>query len=237
MSSMKKPIVIQTGNVALILGLIAALLVMASIICQIIQFEKNIESSEILRLFNVNKEGNIPTVFSGLILFISAVLLGIIAWSKKRQKELYAGHWKALSFIFLYLAADEAGRIHEITIEPLRDLFNTKGFLYFAWVIPGIVLLIIFIFSYWNFFLHLKTRFRLLFSLAGILYVTGVLGSELVGGQYIWTGGGTSTFTYTFIVTMEESLEMVGIIVFIYALLKYASLNVKEVRFLFRESG
>ena len=39
--------------------------------------------------------------------------------------------------------------------------------------------------------------------------------------------------TYRMIVTIEESLEMAGLIIFIWALLKYIAENYKEVRFRF----
>jgi hypothetical protein len=65
---------------------------------------------------------------------------------------------------------------------------------------------------------------------AATLFLGGALGVELVGSRYAEFHGGEN-LTYNIIATVEESLEMAGVIVFIYALLKYIADNYEEVRF------
>jgi hypothetical protein len=67
---------------------------------------------------------------------------------------------------------------------------------------------------------------------AATLLIGGAIGIELVGGRYAELHG-SEHLTYSMIVTLEESLEMAGVIVFIYALLKYIADNYKEVQFRF----
>ena len=52
---------------------------------------------------------------------------------------------------------------------------------------------------------------------------------ERFGGYYANTHGFTN-FTFNVISTIEETLEMVGIILFIYALLDYIRVNIKDMR-------
>ena len=67
---------------------------------------------------------------------------------------------------------------------------------------------------------------------AATLFIGGAIGIELVGGRYVELHG-RENVTYSMIATLEESLEMAGVIVFIYALLKYIADNYKEVQFRF----
>lgn len=68
--------------------------------------------------------------------------------------------------------------------------------------------------------------------MAATLYLGGAIGVEMAGGRYAELHG-TNNWTYSMIVTVEESLEIAGLIVFIWALLKYCTDNYKEVRFRF----
>jgi hypothetical protein len=52
------------------------------------------------------------------------------------------------------------------------------------------------------------------------VFVFGALGMEMVGGAY-FDSHGSQNVTYVALQTVEEILEMVGIIVFIHALAEY----------------
>ena len=64
------------------------------------------------------------------------------------------------------------------------------------------------------------TRLRLI--IAGMVYVTGALGMELVGGWHWDTFGGGDTLGYGAITTVEELLEVTGLALLIYALVFHA---------------
>ena len=57
-------------------------------------------------------------------------------------------------------------------------------------------------------------------ALAGGLFVTGALGIEILGGHYYDLSGKDSP-TYRTLITIEETLEMLGVVVFVHALLLY----------------
>ena len=182
------------------------------------------------RLFNLDEEHNIPTLFSGSTMLLCSVLMFIISAARKRQGERDFLHWTGLAIIFVFLSADETLALHENIIRPLRNTLHTSGFLYFAWVIPyGILTLALFI-IYLKFLISLPPRIRILFIAAGIIYVTGALGFEILGG-YLRGMYEADNIRYAVLTMFEESLEMTGILIFIYALMSYIDLELKELSF------
>ncbi|WP_298903990.1 hypothetical protein [uncultured Nostoc sp.] len=140
-----------------------------------------------------------------------------------KTKDRYFVYWKTLSLIFLYLSLDETFSFHEILIIPsVRESLHLNPVFYETWVIPGIVLVGVFAFKYLKFLLHLHYKTRYLFLIAAIVYVGGGLGMEMVGGVLRIDFGRRTIISLTGII-LEESLEMVGIVIFIYALLTYLS--------------
>jgi hypothetical protein len=180
------------------------------------------------KAFNVDYERNIPTAYSALALLFSSILLGAIAHAKNLDSDRYKNHWKILSFIFLYLASDEAAKIHEKFIDPMRALLNATGFLYFTWVVPFGFLVAIFLISYSKFLFHLPASTKKMFVAASILYIGGAIGMEMLGGYQAFTGG-MQTIPYLITATVEELLEMLGIVVFIHALMSYINKYLGEV--------
>ena len=94
--------------------------------------------------------------------------------------------------------------------------------LLYAWVVPGLVLVGAVFLLYARFLWRLPPRTRWRFLVAGGLYVGGALGMELLGGK-LHTELGYNTPWYIAAAQLEEVLEMSGVIVFIDALLSYAS--------------
>lgn len=177
-------------------------------------------------LFSVRSEGKIPTWYSACTLLFSSLLLVTIAFAKRVKRDRYFLHWIGLAIIFLWMSLDEATEIHEMTSDPLQSALNTKGLLYFAWVIPAIAFLMIFAVVYHRFVIDLPPKTRHLFLVAGVIYISGVLGMEMVGANY-WSLYGEN-LTYGIMATVEEILEMSGILVFIYALLDYLETYVQD---------
>ena len=184
-----------------------------------------------ISLFGLRNEGKIPNWYSACTLLFSSIILVTIAFAKRLSHDRYLLHWSGLAIIFLCMSLDEATAIHEAIGGPLQSALNTEGFLYFAWVIPAIAFLIIFGVFYLRFLIDLRPKTRNLFLIAGIVYVSGVLGMEMVGANYWYHYG--SNLTYGIMATVEEILEMSGILVFIYALLDYLERYVQEMQITF----
>jgi len=176
---------------------------------------------EWMNLFNLDRELNFPTWYSALMLAACAVLLKIIAVGKKQQGDRYTKDWQLLALIFSFLALDEVVSLHEIFIIPeLSEALNLPWFLHSAWVIPGIVFVGWFARRYSKFVRHLSLESRRHFILAGCIYVGGALIMEMIGSHFAESLS-QQHIVYALIATLEEFLEMMGIVMFIYALLFY----------------
>jgi hypothetical protein len=89
-------------------------------------------------------------------------------------------------------------------------------------VIAGAIFVVVFLLVFWRFIANLPAKTRRLFMIAGIIYVSGALGIEMIGGYYA-DYYQHNNIIYAFITTIEEVLEMLGVAVFIYGLLSYIS--------------
>lgn len=225
---------IQLKKFIINLAIIVIVLNSISFIGRLVEYQLNIkETTEFVRLFHVAEEGNITAWYSSLSLLFCAILLGFIALSKRAETNSLVKHWKILSIIFICLSLDEAASIHEIFILPLRNYFNFSGIFHYSWVIIAIPLLLIFAIYYINFLktMPIKTRYYLMFS--GIIFVSGALGMEMLGGYFLTSEIERSSIYNSISITIEEFLENIGIVVFIYALLEYIKTHLKEREILF----
>lgn len=173
----------------------------------------------LIDLFDFDTEKNIPTIYSSIALLFSSILLLFIALTSKRLKSSYIP-WFGLSLIFLFLSIDETFLIHERFVDPLRDNFGASGIFHYAWVIPYGIALIIFLIAYTKFLFSLPRDTMILFIVSGAIFVSGAIGMEMIEGSYAILYG-KETILYAVMYTIEEFLEMFGIVLFIYTLLSY----------------
>jgi hypothetical protein len=176
---------------------------------------------EWLDLFNVDRELNFPTWYSALMIAFCAILLKIIATGKKQQGDRYTKDWQLLSLIFWFLAIDEIVSIHEILIIPeVSQALHLPWFLHSAWVIPGMIFVAWFARRYSKFVRHLPAKSRLHFIFAACIYVGGALIMEMIG-SYFAESLSQQNIIYALTTSVEECLEMTGIVMLIYSLLYY----------------
>lgn len=183
-------------------------------------------------LFYVDMEHNIPTYFSVFLILTAALLLVVIARLSRKQMSPHVSKWAILSFGFLLMALDEVFQFHERLNIPVGRLLGEGGLgvFYFPWVIPGIALVFVLGLFFLRFLLDIPAATRFWFLVAAILYIGGAIGIELIGSRHAELHG-YENWAYSMIVTIEESFEMVGLIVFIGALLNYCANNYKKLRF------
>jgi hypothetical protein len=226
---------LNPSSVARWLGIVASLLVITSIgttTCSMIWPKHHYYP---LALFYLDAEQNIPTFFSSCLLLFSALILTVITiLEKRRSPDTRVMYWGILSFGFLLMAIDEFVGLHERLISPMRKLLSDDklGIFYFAWVIPAIILVIGSAFFFWRFLFQLPRKTRRIFFGSATIYLLGCIGCEMIGGYYSELYG-QQNLTYSLIATVEESLEMMGVIIFIWGLLTYVADNYQEIRLQF----
>ncbi len=172
-------------------------------------------------LFNMDKEINIPTLFSCCLLLVCAFLISLVMKKAKKQNHLIHNKWNVLKWVFVFLALDEGLQIHELLIIPsIKDML--PAIFTVVWVIPYGALSIFAIFYFFPMVNRLPKKIKYLILLAGVIYVSGALGLEIIGSFLVKTEGiRLHSVSYGLITTLEETLEMTGLIVFIHALSTY----------------
>ena len=232
----KLTVVLSPQKLALILTGVVLCLLLAHVSSHFLKYVLHHDTQlGFARLVDLGTENNIPTWYASSALLLCAGLLAGIGLSKRRGGDRYARHWLALASIFLYLSVDEAASIHEMTGRLLKTRFAFDGYLYYSWVIPFGIFAFIIGLMYLRFVASLPRGTRYQFILAGTLYVGGALGIEMVGANQHSLYGGNTLMGWN-LYTLEESLEMFGIVVFIYSLVSYMNVCVKEVTFQIGES-
>lgn len=176
----------------------------------------------LVRIFNVGDETSIPNWYSSAALAVSSALLAGVAATlraRKETKDLIA--WAALSAIFALLSLDEIVGMHEVFSEHLHEYLHTSGAFRFAWAFPALVLVLFVGATYLPMLSRLTLRRRVQFIVAGLLYVGGAVGMEMVGSKVFSAAGDQITPLYTVCNHLEEFLEMIGIVLFNAALIEH----------------
>jgi hypothetical protein len=181
---------------------------------------KNDELVYVCRLFLLGNERNLPTFFAFGQLLVCALLLTVIVAQQSYLVNRWRLYWVGLTIIFFLMSFDEAAAIHEKLIDIIRDTFHTTGWFYLGWVIPGLLFVTVFALTYIRFLLALPRPIAWLFMVSGAVYVGGAVGFEMLKGEYAELHG-MQNFTFHVLVTIGETLEMVGLSMFAYTLVHY----------------
>jgi hypothetical protein len=193
--------------------------------------------AELAGKFVLDSELSFPAWYSSGALLVCSGLLAAIALAKRRARSPFAWHWAGLAIIFLLMSIDEMAALHEMFIVPLRRHFGAQGIFHYGWVIPAVFFLAGFGIAYLRFvFCHLDRPTRRRFIAAGLIYVGAALGMELVEGPIDQRFGDQSVPAQAAI-AVEETLEMLGIVVFLFALLSYIAEHVGEIRLRVRDES
>lgn len=182
-------------------------------------------------LFDLDRENNIPSLVSALFLLICSGLLALQAVSARQNGRPDYRHRFGLAALFFGLAIDENFALHERMIVPLQGALGASGYFHFAWVIPYSLVVLALGLTYLQFLLNLPAATRRRFMTAAVVYLSGALGMEMIGGSYYEKLGGVPDLAYALITTVEELFEMAGVILFIHALL--AEMAAADLRILF----
>ncbi len=174
----------------------------------------------IIPMLYVDYEANLPTWYSSIALLTASLVLFLIALTKRSQSDQFTLHWFFMTGLFFLLSIDEVATIHECAIDPMRRLIDARGVLHYAWVIPGGVFVLVVGAMMSRFLFSLPSRTRNLYLIAGAVFVGGAIGVEMVSAFHAFSHG-EKNLLYALIITFEEAMEMLGVIIFIHASLEY----------------
>lgn len=173
-----------------------------------------------LVVIDVSYEQNLPTWFSTLLLSMNAAILTVIAVWKMSRNARHRWSWAVLAAGFAVLSLDETASLHENLNLLINNTHVTKVRLVSAWVIAGVPFVCVIAASFFTFLRDLPARARLQFLVAGVLFVGGSVGMEVIWDIYMVTG--SRDYVASQIIRMiSEGMEMAGSAAFIVALLDY----------------
>ena len=169
------------------------------------------------RYFFYDLEGNIPTWFSSILLFLCAERAWWVASAARASGNRWHRHWRGLSVIFAYLSLDELAQLHEPVGAALRESMSLDGALRFAWVVIAVPLVVVFAILYLRFLMAQPLWTRVAFIVSGLVYVGAAAGMELIGSLVV-TAFGFHSPLYVAVSAVEEGAEMLGVVLFLGAL-------------------
>ncbi|MEZ5285771.1 MAG: hypothetical protein R2712_13380 [Vicinamibacterales bacterium] len=167
-------------------------------------------------LFDLDGEGNIPSFFSGLLLLTNGLLFAL---TSRTSRDPRRGAWVLLSAVFVFLAYDEMFSVHERFTEPIRHTLRTSGPLFYPWFIAYIAPVAVLAWRVLPVWSRLARRPRTRLAVAIIVYLLGAVGMEMLGGWWDEMYGHHRTLGWGLLVTIEETLEMAGLILLVRTLL------------------
>lgn len=220
-------ILLSRSRLAVGLGVGLAVVSLAGLLAEILKSVLRLRGDGgLVPIFSMSYEQNVPTWYSSLLLFAAGTLLLLIgADAKKKSGDPFAKHWYALGAGFLYISMDEVASIHEYA-----GWLRLGGVLYFSWVIPASIIVALVGLSYLRFLKHLDQKTRARFLIAGAIYVGGAVAMELPLGY--WTErAGTNNLVYGMIDWVEESMEILGVTLFLLALFDHLRARGVRIRF------
>tara|TARA_B100000508_G_C11418622_1_gene257139 strand:- start:304 stop:987 length:684 start_codon:yes stop_codon:yes gene_type:complete len=173
------------------------------------------------QMVDMDSENNLPTLYTVVLMLLIAALLLFISRHKQKNDEPYLA-WKGLCLIFLFLSLDEFGHIHERLITPVRTLLDTSGVFYFAWIIPYVLVLMILAPIYLRLIMTLPRAVGTMFIISALCYLSGAVGVEMIGALLYEAGAEEQrNLTYELVTTVEEMLEITGLLLFFATLVIY----------------
>ena len=184
------------------------LIIMHSAIAVVYYIVGDPEKFDFIRMFDLDREQNIPTLFSSLLFIFNALLFWLIGKNSADSERKY---WYGLAGVFAFLSFDESATIHENLGDLTEQFVDASGILYYPWVISYSLLVLMLVVFYFRFFYNMPKKLFYRFVLAAAIFLSGAIGFELLGAQEADLYG-TDSPLYTIYYTIEESLEMFGLI-------------------------
>ena len=166
--------------------------------------------------FDMDYEANLPTMFTALLFFLNSLLLLAIGLLSRIEPHRKSFPWFALSLIFLFLCLDESTKIHEYAGDLMEYFIDAEGYFYFPWFIPYMTALVLLAVIFLPFFLSLTKNTKKLYIVSLLAFLSGAVFLDILGAEEAHSVG-TFSIKYSVLYTMEEILEMLGLIIFLYA--------------------
>ena len=166
--------------------------------------------------FDLLREGNVPTWFASGLWALAALLAGRLSIGGRRLGTPHHRTWGFLAAVFLFCSIDEGAQFHEPMSEWMGSLQDAAPVLAHAWVVPYAVASVLVGLKSWQLLRSLPAPVFRLLVLAGVVYVGGAIGFELV--ESVFVAEGKDTLVKSLVATSQEVVEMIGLDLLVFAL-------------------
>lgn len=188
----------------------------------------------LVTLFDLDEEMNVPTYISAVYLLLGAALAAAQAWQATKARSPLRRHWSMLALVLLAMSVDEVCQMHEHLTDVVNHFVPLQGtVLNYAWVVIGVPIVAGLAVYFWPFVRSLSWEQARRFVLAAALFFGGAVGVEIPEG---WAAAilGRESISVQMLCVVEETLELVGVSVLVYALLRVLAATAAELRLRFR---
>lgn len=175
--------------------------------------------NQVFHKFYFDSKFNFPSFFNTLVLLMATGMLYYIhlAYARKYLRE---ARWLWLTVLFFLMTIEENLSIH-FFLSNLQPDFK-------VWVTPIVIGLISLTAYFGRLAYKVPRKIAIGFFVSGGVYIAGAIILELIGAR-VKHNLGEWNLVYAGISTLEETLEMLGIILFIGCLLEYIKLEFQSV--------
>jgi hypothetical protein len=101
-----------------------------------------------------------------------------------------------------------------------EGVISRRGVFYYRWLVLGIPIALLLPVVFFPLLRSLPAATRRAVVIAGAVYVLGAVGMEAISATVHWTYGVKAAW-FPAMTTIEEGMEMVGVALFVVALLRY----------------
>ena len=208
---------IEANTIGKFLLWIAVGLTIMHVVCMVGWYQDLLPIDDWLYIsfFDLDEEESLGTWFSTLILFIAGLFSLFQARFPGTPGDRWHFCWWLLGIGFFVLSLDEVAGFHEFVNTVVEDTH---------WTTYGAILVVLTAAALMPFILSLPPTTRWMFLLSGGIYVGGAIGVEWAT---IWhqDNDQLDTLGYNLWTAVEEGMEMLGVILYIYALLTHIADN------------
>jgi len=158
-------------------------------------------------------------------LLLGAAGLSALVASRHRENDPVVRRGFVISAVALfYVSLDEAAYIHERANEPVRDLLGVGGGpLYWAWVVPALVVVAALAAILWPFLQRLPSATKHGLVLSAVVFVGCALGLEMLDATAFSVNDKEASVVTEVLTIVEECGEKLGAMLAVDTMLRYAS--------------
>jgi hypothetical protein len=180
--------------------------------------EANGRIFELSNRFDLDDESSVPTWFSQFLLLAIGLVSGLAAYLQKERAMRWV--WGVVAFLGITMSIDEIASLHEHSLQTIHVYFFDEAaptITENAWLLVLPIILVFATMFGYVLYRYFPRRTSGLFILGGTIFLTGAVAVDALSDVTL-----SSAFLQQgILVAIEESLELAGSAVVLYAVIDY----------------